>query len=94
MLWIGKLPPTVRRKSNVSRQHGRFVWVLVANEYEFEVMDDEIMNENNKTFIDNLHNKTCACGVVSFKLDFYTKIATLIYKGICVILLIIYGQNE
>ncbi|KAH9686718.1 SWIM-type domain-containing protein [Citrus sinensis] len=56
--WIGKLPPTVRRKLNVSRQEGRYVRVLMASEYEFEVMD-----ENNKTFMVNMQNKTCDCGV-------------------------------
>ncbi|KAK9177079.1 hypothetical protein WN944_029100 [Citrus x changshan-huyou] len=56
--WIGKLPPTVRRKLNVSRQEGRYVRVLMASEYEFEVID-----ENNKTFIVNMQNKTCDCGV-------------------------------
>ena len=58
MFWITKLPLIVRRKLNVSKQHIRFVLVFLANEYEFEVID-----ENNKTFIDNLHNKTCDCGV-------------------------------
>ncbi|ESR54253.1 hypothetical protein CICLE_v10023995mg [Citrus x clementina] len=56
--WIGKLPPTVRRKLIVSRQEGRYVRVLMASEYEFEVMD-----ENNKIFIVNMQNKTCDCGV-------------------------------
>lgn len=31
--------------------------------------------------------------VASIKLDFYSKLSTLINKGICVILLTIYGQN-
>lgn len=55
--WIGKLPPIIKRKLNVSRQEGRFVRVFMASEYEFDVMD-----ENNKTFIVNLQNKTCDCG--------------------------------
>ncbi|XP_024047669.1 uncharacterized protein LOC102621741 isoform X2 [Citrus sinensis] len=55
--WVGKLPPTVRRKLNVSRQQGRFVRVLMASEYEFEVMD-----EKYKTFVVNLQNRTCDCG--------------------------------
>ena len=56
--WIGKLSTIVRRKLNVSRQEGRFIRVLVASEYECE-----IINQNNKTFIVNLQHKTCDCGV-------------------------------
>lgn len=42
---------------NASRQEKRLVRVVMASEYEFEVMD-----EKYKTFVVNLQNRTCDCG--------------------------------
>ncbi|KAJ4702229.1 MuDR family transposase [Melia azedarach] len=55
--WSGKLPPNVKRKLDDSRKYGRFMKVIEAGEYEFEVLD-----ANYSTFVVNLQRKTCSCG--------------------------------
>lgn len=56
--WNGKLPPNIQKKLNVNRQEGRTCKVLEADDYDFEVLDDE----THEKFVVDLAKKICGCG--------------------------------